>query len=397
MKAGLLPYLVLGLALVARFGVFDQPHAEGDERIYAALVEQLRAGHGYTLQGHAILGESWMISEQYDRPLFYHPPGAIAISALFAGPFGTRGLDVAQLAAFAVFFCATLGLVRELVPRPGGHAELVAVALAGFTPIVAHVSIHRWLDGPLVAAIALAAWLLARALRTGSTWGAVGAGAALGYALLVKLSAALALPGIVAVAWAAAPEVPSLTRLRALAVASAVAAACIAPWLVVELRAYGTLFPSWAGKPSARLVAENPFVHHVTAVRTPWVYLRLLPTTVWTLVPALAVLAWARPKGRTGAIAATLILWIAVVVGVNVALGAIGYSKLLRYVVPIAPAAVALAALAAHEVSRLRRPARLALAGALVVAVGLEVAHGVQAVRVHADKAWVRPLVGAPR
>src|SRR5512143_2855527 len=103
-KSRMSPFVVLAIALVARAGIFAQPHLEGDERIYAALLEQVRAGRGYTLQGHPILAQDWMIAEQYDTPLFYHPPGGLAWFALFVVPLGEPGWDVAQLAAFAVFF-----------------------------------------------------------------------------------------------------------------------------------------------------------------------------------------------------------------------------------------------------------------------------------------------------
>jgi len=74
---------------------------------------------------------------------------------------------------------------------------------------------------------------------------------------------------------------------------------------------------------------------------------------VWTLVPSLAILAASRPARRDGRVAGALVCWIAVVTASNVALGAAGYSKLLRYVVLITPATVALAGLAAAESARL--------------------------------------------
>lgn len=393
--------VLLAVAIVVRARTFSLPHREGDERIYAALLEQVRAGKGYTLQGHAILTADWMIADQYGAPLFYHPPGGLAWFALFVLPFGESGWEIATLAAFVVFALATIALARELIEPLSGAALVAVAALASFTPIAAHVSMHRWLDAPLLAATALAAWLLVRAARTGTTGAAVAAGLACGAAMLVKMNAALAAPGLAALAWAAASDASARAKGRTLGIAAAVAALCVAPWLVAEWRAFGTLLPSWAGRPSPRLVAENPFVHQVTAVRTPWAYLRLLPQTLWSLVPSIAVLATMRPAGRAARIAWALVVWIAVVVAANMVLGAIGYSKLLRYVVTITPATVALAGLAAAQLaagrSRLSRGARVAATAALAAGIALECAHGAQVMVEYPDRAWIRPLFGEPR
>jgi 4-amino-4-deoxy-L-arabinose transferase-like glycosyltransferase len=394
------PVLAAGLWL--RAVTFDLPHHEGDERIYGALAEQLRDGRGYTLHGHPILDEGWIVREQYDTPLFYHPPGGIAWLALFSALFGGAGFDLAELAAFAVFFCGTFLLAREVLPRWTVPVATVVSVLAAATPIVAHVSVHHWLDGPQLAAVTLAAFLFVRASRSESTGWAAAAGLAFGAACLVKMSAVIALPGIAALAWATSEGCDARSRRRVAMVAVAVAAVLVAPWLVAEFRAFGTLMPSWAGKPSARLVAENPFVRHMTVVRTPWAYVRLLPQTVWTLVPALALLVVLRPHGRSRRVALALAVWIAVVVGVAMALGAIGYSKLLRYVVLMAPAGILLAGLAAGQAIEALRIARgRAIAGALIivlaVAVALEVAQGIQVARVYPDLAAIPPPFGEAR
>jgi len=403
---GIVVSACLVAGLVARAGTFSLPHKEGDERIYAALLDQIRSGHGYSLQGHPILTQDWMIAEQYDTPLFYHPPAGLAWFALFTTLFGERGWEIAELATFAIFFLATVALARDVLPPYPPLTAWTVGALAAFTPIVAHVSMHRWLDGPQVAAVALAAWLVARAMRRGGVGVAVVAGAALGAACLVKLNAVLAVPGLVALAWVCADETATRVKVRVLALALAVAAVFVAPWLLAELRVFGTIFPAWAGRPSSRLVAENPFIHQVTAVRTPWTYLRLLPQTVWTIAPALVGLAVTRPSGRSVRVAAALAVWIVIVVGANVLLGALGYSKLLRYVVLTAPATVTLAGLAVTELSQAitgwgGRPGRRKVAyvavAALAVGVLLEMAQGVQTMRVYPDRAWIRPLVGQPR
>jgi len=362
-----LPLLFLAAGLALRVNVFELPHREGDERIYAALIEQVRGGRGYTLQGHPILEQDWMIRDQYDTRVFYHPPLGIAWMAL-AGP------DAAQLAAFAIFFGATWALARTTLPRFTTPVRLTVGALAAATPIVAHVSVHRWLDGPQVAAVVLAAWLTARAVARGGRGRAI-----------VKLNSAVAIPPIVLLAWVSASERPAAERARLLAWTIGTAALFALPWVAVA--------PPWPGKPSARLIADNPFIRVVTVERTPWSYLRLLPTTVWSLVPSLAVAAVLRPRDRSRAVVLALCAWIALVTAVAMGLGALGYSKLLRYVVLASPATVLLAGWAAGACEGARGARRIALASFLVVGCALEVAHGVQAVRVYPDRAWIRPLI----
>jgi len=374
-----LPLLFLAAGLVLRANIFDLPHREGDERIYAALIEQVKGGRGYTLQGHPILEQDWMIRDQYDTRVFYHPPLGVAWMALL-------GPDVAQLAAFAIFFLATWALARETLPRFTTPVRLTVAALAAGTPIVAHVSVHRWLDGPQVAAVALAAWLTVRALARGGPLTAIGAGVALGAAMLVKLNSAVAIPPILLLAWVNAGERPAAERTRLLAWALGTAALLALPWVAVA--------PPWPGKPSVRLIAENPFIRVVTVERTPWSYLRLLPTAIWSLVPSLAVAAVLRPRGRGLRLVLALCTWIALIVAVAMGLGASGYSKLLRYVVLVSPATVLLAGWAAGACEEARAK-RTALILAVLLSAGclLEVAHGVQAVRVYPDRAWIRPLI----
>src|SRR4029078_2736266 len=92
--------LLFGIGLAVRIAALTQPrvmpggatvptnrwHAaarndlfENDEIVYATLVDQLDAGKGYTLRGSDILEKPWINREQYDRALFFHPPGGIVL------------------------------------------------------------------------------------------------------------------------------------------------------------------------------------------------------------------------------------------------------------------------------------------------------------------------------
>jgi cytochrome c biogenesis factor len=141
---------------------------------------------------------------------------------------------------------------------------------------------------------------------------------------------------------------------------------------------------------------------YVTVWRKPWFYLELLPQVVWTFVPSLVLLAvqWSRHEMRNKALA--LLAWIATVVGVHVALGAMGYPKLLRYVILATPATVLLFVLVTTgllETFRERQsvPGGRRLAAALVVLAalgfGLEIVQGVVTpMRDNLD--LIRPLSG---
>jgi 4-amino-4-deoxy-L-arabinose transferase-like glycosyltransferase len=119
-------------------------------------------------------------------------------------------------------------------------------------------------------------------------------------------------------------------------------------------------------------VRSNRYVYFLTVFRSPWIYLEMLPQVLWTLAPSLAVLAarWNDRPRRSRALA--LLLWIAAVLGAHVVLGAIGYSKVLRYVILVTPPAVALVALAVDGLVRSWRE-RTRRTGGRALALGLAI------------------------
>jgi len=361
------------------------PYLEVDERIYIALTEQLQAGRGYTLQGHPILHEPWIVPEQYDRPLFFHPPGGIAFFWLMQTIFGNAGYALAQVLGFVVFFWSLM-LLGWVVVSPFNRIALLALAtLAAFTPIMAHVAGRFWLDGPLLAFSTAAAAVFLLGLKRRSTLLICLAAALLGYASLIKLAAFFIIPGTVALAWADAPS----GRCRSLLVNSllfvGIAGLIQLPWEIWQWRVVGSAFPTWAGKPVDQLVNTSAYVHFLTVERSPWIYVELLPQVIWTLVPSLVLLAmqWSNRELRKRGTA--LVFWIILVVGVHVALGAIGYSKVLRYVILVTPATAVLFALVVGGAVQDIREGRwlpggkvvtLALLLLAVAGLGLEVIQG---------------------
>ena len=105
---------------------------------------------------------------------------------------------------------------------------------------------------------------------------------------------------------------------------------------------------------------------------------KYLRQVIWTIVPALILLICQWSDRRTRRIGAALVLWIAVIIAIHIALGAAGYSKLLRYIILITPAAVLLVALVIDQLVQRWRERRYLLgskvftiAAAVLVAAAL--------------------------
>lgn len=380
-----------------RTPVFFEPHDEGDEVIYTTLVSQLEAGEGYTLQGTPLIEYGLLDLHQYDRPLFFHPPGGVGLFWLLHSVLGHVGLPVAQVLSFIVFFWSVVALAFLLGMPSFGIA--VAALLSAFNPIMVHVNTHYWLDGPLLAFSTLSVAVLVWAAGRKSFFLAVISGIILGYASLIKITAFLVLPGAVLLAWFALErkKVSTLILLGAFYFVSALLVQL--PWEIWQIMEYGTPFPGWAGKPSQTLIESNAYVRFLTVVRSPWVYVSLLPRIMWTAVPALFLYFFASRDRRARGLGAVFILWAAVVLAFHIALGAQGYSKVMRYVILAAPAGILLFSMGFSDaVGRFREGARArwvygALLALSIAAIGLEVAAGVKSAVMY-GKDLIFPFIG---
>jgi 4-amino-4-deoxy-L-arabinose transferase-like glycosyltransferase len=418
-------------------------------------VGQLESGHGYTLQESPLVTRGIVDRYQYDRPLFYHPPGGIALFWLGYELLGKSGFPAVQVGAFALFFWSMLLLAHRLRVTQTDPGLFLVALLSACNPILAHVTTKFWLDAPLLAFATLGVALFVHAfdrkvsslsaggaegrgrmpgkrghalhrasgakrgspsprLSTGLRWEllAVAAGVVIGYASLIKLTAFLVVPG--ALLLCLARERParwkSLLRLGLCLVIPAVVVQ--APWELWQWRVVGSAFPQWAGKPSETLVRSNAYVQFLTVVRSPWVYLTTTPLVVTTLVPATALLALSlarktqdpgSPASSTPhavALAVACLSWILLVIAFHTALGFVGYSKLLRYIILITPASVLLPSLLIpHGLAQRSRQRRwlgrlelalLVLAAASVVA---EVGIGIGAA-FYVERALIIPPTG---
>ena len=266
---------------------------------------------------------------------------------------------------------------------------------------MAHVAGRFWLDGPVLAFSTLAAAVFVSGALRNRLWLTGLAGVILGYASLIKLTAFLVVPGVIALAWTLRPR----GGLRPLAICTGVfvGAAILVqlPWEFWQWQVFGTPWPDWAGRPASRLVQGNRYIYFLTVVRTPWTYVELLPQVLWTLVASLVLWVASRRVADVGRIGVALMFWIATVVGVHMFLGTMGYSKVLRYVILITPAAALLFAQTCAAAVELARRRHFSMAGAVALllialaGLGLELAQGLRtSLYDNARMDMVRPLTG---
>jgi 4-amino-4-deoxy-L-arabinose transferase-like glycosyltransferase len=407
---------VFFIGILLRLPMLSGQHREGDEVIYMSLVGQLDEGHGYTLQKSALVERGIVDRYQYDRPLFFHPPGGIALFWLAHQMFGDNGYPVVQIVCFALFFWSMLFLAHCLKITRTDTGLLLVALLSSFNPIMAHVTTKFWLDAPLLAFATLGAALFLYSFIKKNVAIAVVAGIIIGYASLIKLTAFLIMPGIFLVSIATACPLKWRTFARHALYFAIPAVIAQVPWEIWQWVTVGSPFPQWAGKPSESLIRSNRYVHFLTVVRSPWIYLTTTSMVMTTIVPSamLLMLFYARRKddrsirpgdthGSMSCIRATAtacLLWISIVIAFHMALGFVGYSILLRYVILLTPASILLPSLLVPHfmeqrsrkgslVSRLELPVLLCTAAGIVV----EVATGINAA-LHVDRALIIPFTG---
>lgn len=330
------------LGFCLRLVVFIEPHREGDELIYRALVNQLNNNNGYTLQGTTLLEDGIIDRNEYDHPLFFHPPGGIGLFWLFYRVLGYWGYPLVQVFCYVLFFWSMI-LLASLIGLSSSSVGLALVGgLSAFTPIMAHVTTNYWLDGPLLGFSTLAAVVFIWAVVRNSYLTACVAGVILGYASLIKITAFLIIPGITILSWIflKPPKWGLFIRFCICLLLPAIIVQI--PWEIWQWIKLGTPFPGWSGKPSETLIASNRYVHYLTVIRSPWTYLSLTPRIVWTFIPCilLYISLWNDKTIRWYGL--SFFTWIFIVLSFHIALGFLGYSKVIRYVILITPASTML-------------------------------------------------------
>lgn len=381
--------------------VFFRVHSEGDELIYKTLVEQLDNGRGYTLHGSALLGKGLIDKTQYEHPLFFHPPGGTAMYWVFYKVFGNLGFSLVQLFSYVLFFWSMLFLAKSMNLTSSNLALALVASLSAFNPIMSHVTTKFWLDGPLLAFTTLAVAVYVWAVTHNKTRWVFVAGLLLGYASLIKITAFLVVPGLILMSWYffKPPRLKTFVRFGLLFLVTAFTVHL--PWEIWQWLKVGSPFPSWAGRPSESLVEGNKYVYYLTVIRSPWVYLKLTAVIVWTSAPTLFLFAMLWRNKSLRWLRMSLMIWILTVLAFHIALGFIGYSKVLRYAILMTPAFIILfSSLLDEAICRFRNEGNSPVTEALTVVISisllayaLEILTGVQ-VSLFTHKDIIFPLIG---
>lgn len=367
--------------------VFMEPHREGDEKIYTALVDQLDKGKGYTLIGSPLLEQGLIPKDQYGGKLFHHPPGGIALFWLFDKVFNLLGFSLLQLFSYSLFFWSMMLLGHFTGVSATKSGLIVLAGLTAFNPIMSHVITKFWLDGPLLAFSTCAVALFTGAVVRGKVPIAIAAGIIFGYAGLIKQTAFLMVPGLVLLTLTLLKP-PKLRRFIQYGLCLLVPAITIQlTWVLWECIVVGSPFSGQAGHPLQSLIKSNAYITWVTVVRSPWIYCTVLPRVMWTLVPGFLLYVLLIRDKKITDMGFSLFFWIGTILAVHIFLGFIGYSKLMRYVILAVPPAVLVFTLVMNEaiekiksngVSSLRAKILLAVTAIASISFLLEIAAGMK-------------------
>jgi 4-amino-4-deoxy-L-arabinose transferase-like glycosyltransferase len=335
-------FILFLLGLAFRTVVFNEPHNEGDERIYKTLVNNLNIDASYSLKQSYLVNKGLIDEEQYSRSIFFHPPGGIGLFWLFHKIFGYVGYPCLQVFSYCIFFWSMILLAYLIGLTSSNTGLIVTAALSAFSPIMAHVTTHFWLDGPLLAFTTLAIAVFIWAVIHNKVIHACISGIILGYATLIKMTAVLAVPGALLLTWYVMQPSDRNRFLRFTLYFLIPAFLFHLPWEVFMWIKTGSPLPGWAGKPSETLVQNNKYVYYLTVTRSPLMYLTFIPRILWTFVPGIILFfsAWSNVKIRWKGL--SLLVWILLVLSFHIILGFSGYSIVMRYVILITPPSIIL-------------------------------------------------------
>lgn len=351
---------ILLASLVLRLPALVAPHIEGDEVIYQTLARKTAKNFfDYSTQNTGIV--EWTASPLYDTKLFLHPPLFVWALALTHG---------AGLEDWAVMIPVLAGLLAILLVfliakeiGLGKHA-LTSAGLLALDPILFFTSSKILIEAPLAALVSLSVYLLLLAARRGRAWLFLAAGLAGGAALLTKYMAIAAGPALLYVFLVNRKRIKNpWLSFSIFALAGAVV---IVPWL-----AYYGANSGWQDLFGRALPAEYlnrfPFVQMV--VERPWhtffSHSLILAPVYFIAWLGLAKIIRSNRNFLPAAWAFSFFIAYTLVVAYT---GMAGYN--LRYLAPAAPAMAILAACAAANsriLSRLAWPlALIGFAGGLL-------------------------------
>jgi 4-amino-4-deoxy-L-arabinose transferase-like glycosyltransferase len=331
--AGVLLTLVVA-SLVVKLPVLAFEHREQDERIYWELSTNLVRHGRYSLQGTDVVKS--LSPYMYDRPLFHHPPlFAVALLPFVLMEAPSAAVLVSWLGqALAMVGVALfgLGLLRARSPAVNAFPPVFWLPVLGVAvdPFLTFISRRIWMDNLLAGLVTMAFGLAVLASRRGAgRTPAMASGVALGLALLTKVSAVLAIPGLVVAAWIL--PLAGGARRRILFWIALPALLLAAPWYVCFYAQYGRLVAPWVS-PDAWLIEHSPMVR--AAVEQPWYFYVRKLVLIQPLIVVLCV-GVIRKWSRQMAVPLT---WFLVFLAGLTVLGVSGFGLQTRHLAPAYPA-----------------------------------------------------------
>jgi hypothetical protein len=307
------------------------PLAEGDERIYWQLAENLAQGGKYTLQGTGLIRE--LSPYMYDRPLFHHPP---LFPALLIPFVLTGSKSAAVLVSWLGHFLAIIAIAlvgRDILLRLPADRHISApvfwLPVLGLSadPLLLFVSRRLWIDSLLAGLVSLAAAVVFIASGKRRRAMLAAGGILLGLAALAKLTALILIPVVLF----AGIRRDATWKGRAISTAVILLpiVTLVAPWMILFYLEYGVMVPSWV-KPDARLMELFPFVR--VAVERPWYYYAV---KVAQIMPLSLIAAWLlireRHLWRNEAVQVAA-AWFSIVVVTLTLMGIGGYGFQMRHI-----------------------------------------------------------------
>ncbi len=261
MRAPILLIVILLVALAARIAALpgvSEANMTPDGARLLNLVRSIDRGEGYVTPE---AWPAWLNPARLPTPETFKEPGypyVIAAIEPFVGDSFRAGQVVSLLAGILLPFLAYAAMRAMEVDR---KPALCAGAFVAASPLLIQQSVYLMSDSLFAATLMLAFWMAlltpGRGRNVRGHLTAFLSGMAFGLAFLVRAQAVFALPSMV---WALIARRQRREAITCVALAALAAALICSPYLIRNLRSFGTLFHS--DVPAVLFNVDNvPFRH----------------------------------------------------------------------------------------------------------------------------------------
>ncbi|NDD93187.1 hypothetical protein EBZ37_14045, partial [bacterium] len=306
--------------------------------------------------------------------------------AAFQMFFGAYGIGFAQLFLYAVTVCGLALLLAALVEDQSPWPWVSFSVLVPLQPILLHINLKLWIDNARIAWVCLAAGAFCYGLKNQKRLFQHMGILVFGLAMLTKLDTVFFVPPLflLLLSLKAPSRREFFQGIVKLFPSLAVMVLSVAAWCFFSGVKNGGVMAGTPGRPDALLIQSNPFIRYVTVTLPASFYLRSFPSVVSTSgIVLLGILLTARSSVIRRRVLAC-VLGTGFLLAVYSVLGALGYSKLLRYVSQSIPLTVVATCLAMGAIARSMGTLKRAWAIGLGVLVGFfftrELAFGIKQV-----------------